>query len=774
MKNWHIHIKGMVQGVGFRPFVYWLAHEMNVNGTVMNTVNGVHIQVGSDMETAELFLEYLLKQAPPLAFITDYVLEPADPERFEDFRIIESTDEGIPNLLITPDVAMCPECRKELKDPANRRFNYPFITCTHCGPRFSIMQSLPYDRIRTTMDPFNMCTACEPEYNDPLDRRHFSQTNSCPDCRISLSYHKSGKTQPEPWNDEEIMDRIISDWKQGLVVAIKGIGGYLLTCDATNEKAIWNLRERKLRPGKPFALMYPDIETLEKDVWISGNARHELQHKSAPIVLMPMHKHPESGIKKDLINPGLERLGAMLPYTPLYEILMERFGKPVVATSGNLSGSPILYKDQTALRELARLADVIIPNDREIEIPQDDSVISFSDVTQDRIVLRRSRGMAPSYFQKEIDWPEKKILAMGADMKSVFSMLAHGNLYISQYLGDLDSFLSQLSFEATLKHFHRLVDFKPEVILADLHPNYHSSGLAEKIAKETEVPLVRVQHHIAHFCSVLAENNLMKSDRRILGVIWDGLGYGNDAAIWGGEFFTFRKRQFRRVFHLPYYDYLLGDKMSREPRLSALSLLKNRKECTELLKPRFSDQEWELYHRMLEKRDPIQTSSMGRLFDAVSALLLGIDKLDYQGEAAIKLEQEARHFFYTHNPEHRYTYIHGSPVHFTEQLFDGILRDLKKNKPRELIAARFHISLVDLILHIARTSKSTAIAFSGGVFQNALLVDLIRVLAHDHLQLYFHKRLSPNDESIAFGQMAYYIYSMEKEKNPFQIIEGVK
>jgi hydrogenase maturation protein HypF len=763
MPSFHLHYKGIVQGVGFRPFVLQKATQEGFAGWGKNTFDGVHIEIRGEETQVRKFHQEILAKPPVLARITHSSIQQIGEITSEKFSILNSEGSGKRDLLITPDVAVCTDCLKELNDPKNRRYHYPFITCTNCGPRFSIMHNLPYDRERTTMESFQMCERCEHEYHDPLQRRHFSQTNSCPDCRISLSCYKQHGERLD-LDQDGIFSQIIRDWKGGKIVAIKGIGGYLLTCDATNEKAIWTLRNRKLRPRKPFALMYPSIEILEKDAWISDKAKEELLSTAAPIVLLPMHKHLVSGLAVDLINPDLERMGAMLPYAPLYKLLLDRFGKPIIATSGNLSGSPIIYEDHLALRELDHIADTIVMNDRDIAIPQDDSVISFADVTQERIILRRSRGLAPTLIDPEIRLPSRQILAMGADLKSVFTILHEGNIYISQYMGDLDSFLSQMSFDHTLEHFQKLLDFQPEVLLMDKHPFYYSATKGKDLSEQWNIPSFGIQHHKAHFAAVLGEHHLLDEHEKVLGVIWDGMGFGEDEAIWGGEWFTYSQGKMERCYHLPYYSYLLNDKMSKEPRLSALSLLKDHPEKEKVLRNHFDSREWEWYNRILEERQHIQTSSMGRLFDAASCLLTGIDKMDFQGEAAMHLEQLARHYFYKHNPEHRLTYLKErfrDPAH---EILSGIIDDLKREKDPEFIAARFHISLVDMIFIVGRRMKISKMAFSGGVFQNALLVDLIKVLAKEDLQLYFHRELSPNDESIAFGQLMYYGMDQENIK----------
>ena len=775
MHTFHIHIRGQVQGVGFRPYVFRLAEEFLLRGTVCNASDGVHIEFTTHQIIAQDFYEKLLENAPVLSKITDSSIEIIENKFFDNFKIIQSNDGQKANLLLTPDFALCNDCRNELKDPLNHRFQYPFTTCINCGPRYSIIKKLPYDRDKTTMAPFKMCPICNSEYNDVHDRRYYSQTNSCATDGVQLQqFGASLKFAPS-------LDDIITAINNGKIIAIKGIGGYLLMCDATNADAIKTLRQRKHRPTKPFALMYPNMEMLEKDVILMNSFRamtlcvrevekEALQSLEAPIVLLNLKNEVSSEIKTDLIAPQLSQIGAVLPYTPLFELITEGVGKPLIATSGNMSGSPIIFKDDQAEKYLSEIADLVVSNNREIVVPQDDSVVKFTEYYGKQIVIRRSRGYAPTYLPKP-PRPQKGNLhvsspfgggggsgglALGAMLKSTFSWARQGNIYVSQYLGDLESFDTQESFEHTLNHFLSIFDDKPQHIIADKHPNYFSTQLGERLSKEWQIPLSKVQHHKAHFAAVMAENELLNTEEPVLGVIWDGTGLGDDGNIWGGEFFKYENRDYLRCYYFDYFPLILGDKMPREPRISALSLTYDVIGGDNFLSKKFSDTEGVLYRKMLTQEGVLQTSSVGRLFDGVASLLGLADKVSYEGEAAMLLEESAKQYFRGNGLNFSESYIsEGSSYHRipTKTLIQNIVFDLKKGKDRDLIAAKFHVSLVKIIKKVAHNVGCKKLAFSGGVFQNSLLVDLIIHHLDKEFELFFHHQLSPNDENISFGQL---------------------
>lgn len=743
-KQVHLHIQGQVQGVGFRPFVYRLALEIQLRGWVNNSSDGVHIEISGSDPQIELFCQRLLAEAPALSRITSFSRTVLPFQPYSEFQIVSSDDTTLPQLLLTPDFGLCSACRTELHQADNTRFAYPFITCTNCGPRYSIITGLPYDRPLTTMQGFTMCPACQAEYDDPLNRRYYSQTNSCNNCGIELQYYA---THYKTWEDNTTaLASCIAALQAGKIVAVKGIGGFLLLADATNANTLNLLRLRKNRPSKPFALLYPDLESLAADVMLSPLSAEALQSSVAPIVLLPVQPQPKSGVQLAAIAPGLRRLGVMLPYAPLLELISVALGRPLVATSGNLSHAPIAYTNEQASEQLNSIADGILLHNREIVVPQDDSVLAFTPVHQQKVVIRRSRGLAPTLLLPHFQ-PQNGLLAMGALLKSTFAFTHQNNLYLSQYLGDLEDFDTQQNYQLTLQHLLNTLQVKPTCILVDLHPEYASSHLGRKIAAETGLPVVPIQHHLAHFGAVLAEHDLLNQTEPVLGVIWDGVGLGDDGQIWGGEFFVYHQKQFQRKSHFAYFPYFMGDKMAREPRLSAFAILGP----DPVLESKFSATEWANYQVLWQKKHFVQTSSMGRIFDAVAALLGILDVQTYEGEAALRLEELAWTYWGAENPMPS-SYIFDAQIS-PQHLLLQIKTDLQAGLPKNLIAFKFHFSLIQLIQKIATAERVQRIAFSGGVWQNSLLVDLALSQLHD-FQFYFHQKVSPNDEGVALGQVA--------------------
>lgn len=762
LKNYHIHIEGVVQGVGFRPYVFRLAKKYEITGWVNNTNDGVHIQINADGKQSNAFYNELLNNPPLLAIITHSTIEEIEFTKYNEFVIVESSNNITPKLLITPDVAMCNDCYNELHNRNNRRFHYPFITCTNCGPRYSIIMKLPYDRLNTTMAKFKMCSVCDEEYNNPMERRHFSQTNSCPECAVEIQLYENKKLT----NCFNNLDYIIKQWQRGKIVAIKGIGGYLLTCDATNADAIARLRERKHRPKKPFALMYPNVASIKKDALISTTEEEELKSIHAPIVLLNTKANPEqlSAVAMNEINHGLSRLGIMLPYTPLYDLLLAKFGKPVIATSGNITDSTIIFKDKKAITELSEIADILLANNRNIVIPQDDSVVQFSQKHRQKVVLRRSRGKAPTYINACLKFPEEAVLATGSMLKSVFGLMNKKNLYISQYLGNTESYDAQLNYEHTFVHLQKLLSPDIKAVIVDKHPDYFSTRFGKSLNRKSKAVLYEVQHHKAHFWSVLGENNLLESQEKILGVIWDGTGLGDDGNIWGGEFFVYDKGKITRKHQIGTFDFILADKMVREPRIAALSMIRNFDNYELLLKPKFIDTEWKVYNKLFQKQSNLKCSSMGRLFDAVSSLLFGFDVHSFEAEASMQLENRASQYYYSHPVSQCSSYLEDFiPENIFTSLTKKVITDILNKTDKNLIAARFHVSLADYIAQVSQKFGFKHIAFSGGVFQNTLLLDIVQEKMKEGFNLYFQKEFSPNDEGVPFGQLMYYI--QQKKSN---------
>jgi len=756
MNTYHIHIQGIVQGVGFRPFVCRLAIDMNLNGCVCNGNDGVHIEFNANEVTADKFYNRIINNPPANAFITVHNINKITFKEYSGFKIRESDNQATPDILLTPDIAICNDCLKDITDKTNRRFGYAFTTCLNCGPRYSITHSLPYDRCNTTMQHLNMCLECGQEYQDIYNRRHYSQTNSCGNCAIPIHLYSS-QDKCISHQQDEIISMVIDELNKGKIIAVKGIGGYLLLCDATNATAIETLRQRKHRPAKPFALLYPDLETAAKNVVLSQIEIAALSHKTTPIVLCTIKKVCETYIQTQLIAPQLDKIGLMLPYTPLLYLIAKGVAKPLIATSANISGSPIIYNDEEALNLLFNVVDYVLTFDRDIVTPQDDSVILFTEKEQ-KIILRRSRGLAPNYFPNPFSLRNKKVLAMGGELKSAFALLDNKNLYISQFLGDQESFESQQSFTTTLNHLTDLLKVKPETILVDKHPGYFVSQKGKELATLYEAKLIQIQHHKAHFGAVLADNNLLHSKEKVLGIIWDGTGYGDDQQIWGGECLVYDNNQMQRVIHLDYFPQLLGDKMSLEPRIAALSLLTLVPEHLDFIKTHFKETEWRYYSKLKEQKSNLQTSSMGRLLDGIASILNIRQVCSYEGEAPMLLETLARTC--TDKQQEYYTLpIINSCIKWQEMIKE-IIQDITNNKPANTIASKVFNSLVHCIELISEHTGINHIAFSGGVFQNALLVDTIIEKMEGRKQLYFHQQLSPNDECIGLGQIACYELSL--------------
>ena len=754
MRTLRLNISGRVQGVGFRPFIYRLARSMGITGQVSNQGGGVQIMFNADDATASTFLNRVIEEAPAVACINEYDLKAVKPLAFQEFTIVPSEPGSNDKLLVSPDFATCDDCYRELFNPESRFYRYPFTGCTHCGSRYSITYAYPYDRADTVLKNFPLCRQCEEEYRDPENRRYHTQNHSCASCGFSLSLDGSNT----PQSAENATNQTAKWLAEGKIVAVKGVGGYLLVCDATNEQAVKELRLRKKRPRKPFALLYASLEQVKQDTQVTEQEEKALVQLSRPVVLLPVKDNPSSGLNPQSIAPNLHTLGVMLPSAPLLDLLSVQFGKPLVATSGNMSGSSIIYNDHEAFRHLP--ADHFLSHNREILVPQDDSVERY--VNSERIMIRRSRGYAPSLTQpvpKGLADINYGVVAMGGELKSSIAILANNQVYTSQYLGNLQSFSSCESYRKVLQHLLQLLSVDPTVVLVDAHPDYFSSQYGSELAEQEQRWLQAVPHHEAHFLSVLAENQLLNQTGKVLGVVWDGTGLGADRHAWGGEFFIYDNRQITRSAHYSYYPYLLGNKMAAEPRIAALVLASQHK----TLAPFFSEQEWRTYRVLLNKftgntANGYYTTSVGRLFDAVSAVLGLCLYNTYEGEAAMVLEQAARAYQGGQQPSAIKTLPVGnllSPYEITR----AVIRQKEYLSVQE-IAWQFHCTLVAAIQQQVKENAVHQVAFSGGVFQNALLVELIQRYVPG--KLYFHQDLPPNDECISYGQLVW--YALQKKK----------
>lgn len=749
--------------------VYQLATTMQLNGWVKNDSDGVQICFNASAPIADSFFEKLKEQAPAQSKIISATLVKVKNSPFTDFRIIiDETNRKGRQVLITPDTALCTTCKSELDDPVNRRYRYPFITCTQCGPRYSIVTSLPYDRSHTAMQPFQMCNTCKKEYDHAADRRFYSQTNSCAECGIELRLYRDESTAL-PYAPEAILLQIKKYLGEGKIIALKGVGGYLLLCDANKSETIELLRSRKHRLAKPFAILYKSLPSVAADFKLNEQEKILLESDAAPIVLLQPKPAALDHLSAKTIAPGLHRLGIMLPSGPLLHVVANDFGKPLVATSANISGSPIIHKDELALTILSDIADYVVSYNREIIVPQDDSVATISSHSKHPIILRRARGFAPSYISYQPK-NKKTILTTGALLKSSFALSINGNVFVSQFLGSTESYESQQMYKDTLHHLLTVYAAKPDLIITDLHPGYFSHQYAIELAEKYGTKLMFIQHHEAHFAAVLAENNLISSTQPVLGVVWDGAGLGSDGNIWGGEFFKYQDNEMLRCYHFDYFPVIAGDKMAREPRISALCATHESWPPSDKLKEKFSAAEWHNYQALLDTTT-LSSSSAGRLFDAVASLLNLCDKQSYEGQAAMYLQALAEDYVAVNGFVMEESYFREGAHYYripTASLMQAIIIDIKKGRKKDYIAAKFHYSLVCLVDIVAKNIQVEKICFSGGVFQNSLLVDWIQAACSETYELYFHKNVSPNDENISFGQLVYVDNEIRTSQNMIQ------
>ncbi len=743
-----IQISGRVQGVGFRPFVFLLANKYGLKGIVTNNQEGVLIEINCAKEKAVLFMQDLKQNPPPLAIIQSATLEETDPKEYQSFTIIPTSDNAQINLPLTPDFSICNECKSELTDVKNRRYNYPFISCVNCGARYAVTKKFPFERENTSIADFEMCELCQEEYTNPKDRRFHSQTNSCGSCGISLFIYDNNGNRLHIANDE-IIESIASYIRQGNIIAIKNTSGYLLCCDATNAQVVQKLRAKKHRPNKPFAVMYPRLEILKQDLTISKEEGEEITSNISPIVIVSS-KGYHGDIALDEIAPNLNQIGVMLPYSGLMHLITDALSFPIVATSGNISGSPIISDIETAQEKLSEVADYFLHHDLDIVNPQDDSVVKISPETKQKIVFRRSRGLAPNYLDYT-SANEFKILAMGSHLKNTISFTPNRHLYVSQYLGNLDSYEVGERYEKTITQYLDFFDTKPEVILVDQHQAYQSAQIGERLAEKFNAKTYAIQHHKAHFASVLGEHKLLASKEKILGVIWDGTGLGDDDMIWGGEFFAYENNEINRLTHFDYSDWLLGDKMAKEPRLSLLSL--STPEMENIVKPKFTSTEWNIYQKKRQS-NTLKTSSIGRLFDAVASLLGLIDVNTYEGEAAILLENCIEEIDFDNLQDYLEDESYNTIP--SQLIIEKITIAKNSDTTNSQLAANFIYTLACTIIEVAKKHHIKTIAMSGGVFQNATLIDMILRLSKSEFVCKFNTTLPPNDENISFGQLMYY------------------
>jgi hydrogenase maturation protein HypF len=759
-------IRGAVQGVGFRPFIYRLATELGLYGWVINSSAGVWIEVEGGRARLEEFLLRVEREKPAISFIQSLESSYADPAGYTEFEIRKSDGSEAKSALVLPDIATCAECAAEIFDPTNRRFGYPFTNCTNCGPRYTIIESLPYDRPRTTMRKFTMCAECAREYGDPANRRFHAQPNACPVCGPQLElWTMAGEVTARR---EAALEAAAKSIAGGKIVGVKGLGGFHLICDARSEAAVMELRRRKHREEKPFALMFPSMEAVREECEISPLEERLLRSPESPIVLLM--RRERAAELSGAVAPGNPMLGAMLPYTPLHHLLTRRLGFAVVATSGNLSDEPICTDEHEALERLRGIADLLLVHDRPILRHVDDSIVRV--MAGREMVMRRARGFAPLPVMVDHELPA--LLGVGAQQKNAVALAVGRQVFLSQHIGDLETAESGAAFERVIASLESLYESRPETIACDLHPNYLATEYAQRLSTHP----VGVQHHYAHVLACMAENDLKPP---VLGVAWDGSGYGPDGTVWGGEFLKIDECGYTRAARLRCFRLPGSERAVREPRRCGLSLLHEAlgeqalgNEALPAVEA-FPAGERRIVTAMLRQGlNSPWTSSMGRLFDAVASLIGVRQFARHEGQAAMELEwlaardtsDESYDFELTECPtlaaKNAANPSTGSGQAMGHQavreldwapMVRAIVAEHGSGVTPERIARRFHNSLAEMIACVA-VNCGLPVALSGGCFQNRLLTELtIARLEREGIRVYWHQRVPPNDGGIALGQV---------------------
>jgi hydrogenase maturation protein HypF len=773
IKSASISVRGVVQGVGFRPFVYGLAVKHNLKGWVYNTSEDVRIEVEGEAEDVGQFERELETKAPPLAHIEAITIKHHPPRGHKNFEIRHSQAQEGKYQLISPDVATCQACLGELLNPEDRRYGYPFTNCTNCGPRFTIIEDMPYDRPQTTMRYFQMCPQCQAEYDNPLDRRFHAQPNACPKCgpRVELVDNKGNLVTPIESGSNPIAaaSQLL---KEGKIVAIKGLGGFLLACDATNNIAVKTLRQRKKRSSKPFAVMVTTVDEAKRHCYVSSEEENLLTSPQSPIVLL-MWKEGSSVSRE--VAPNLRFLGIMLPYTPLHHILLRDIGRPLVMTSGNLSEEPIARDNDEALRRLSGIADYFLIHNRDIYSRYDDSVAIVERGTSQ--LIRRARSYAP--YPIRLSFEAKQVLGCGAEEKNTFCLTKDNYAFLSQHIGDMENMETLEHFNSTISVYKRLFHIEPEIIAHDLHPDYLATKYAQELG-ESGMKLIPVQHHHAHIASCMADNGL---ESPVIGVAFDGTGMGADGNIWGGEFLVADYRNFRRVGHLEYMPLPGGAAAIKRPYRTAigyiLTLLGENALNHDLpVMKEADDIEIEIIKRQIERKINLPlTSSIGRLFDAISALLGIRGEIDYEGQAAVELEMAALASYgkepssviarsvsdeaiSANNESYPFHIIEDAEIRIVhlKDLLSAVIEDLHQGIPKGRISVKFHNTVARMINEmchlIADETGITQVALSGGVFQNRLLLmKAVTLLESSGFQVFTHRQVPCNDGGISLGQV---------------------
>jgi len=762
-----IRIRGLVQGVGFRPFVWHLATQLGITGTVCNDSEGVLIHARGDSAVLETFQQQIMAQAPPLARIDSMQCSALQVSPSPTtFTISASRDGGRATAAVTPDAATCPHCLTDILTPSARHYDYPFTSCTYCGPRLSIVHAIPYDRANTSMAPFRMCAACQAEYDDPSHRRFHAQTDACPACGPQLWLEDSSGSSLPLTSSAQIISKAAALLQAGHILAIKGVGGIHLAVDAGSNSAVNRLRALKLRYDKPFALMATDIETIARHAVIGKSEAQLLASTAAPIVLL--ERNPVGEQLPEAVAPGQSRLGFMLPYSPLHTLLMRHLKRPIVLTSGNRSHEPQCIDNDDARHRLTGIADYFLLHNRDIINRLDDSVTVV--MAGKPRLLRRARGYAPApvlLHESFADAPA--VLAMGGELKNTFCQLVDGQAVVSQHLGDLEHAETHADYRQTLDLYAQMFDFKPEAIAVDMHPDYFSTRHGQQMADASGLPLLAVQHHHAHIAAVLAEHRMPIDSTPVLGIALDGLGFGDDGTLWGGEFLLADYTCYKRLGCFQPLPMPGGTQAIREPwrntfaHLHALGRADIEADFSDLDIVRFlSGKPLHLLHSMIEKKlnTPL-SSSCGRLFDAVAAAL-GIcrERASYEGQAAIELECLAQTAFSGERSAYPYrleTAAESIARIYWQPMWLALLNDLQKGTDRAIIAARFHLTVSaavsTLAAQLCHQNGLQTVVLCGGAFQNRLLLEAVSsALRNSGYQVLIAKQVPINDGGLALGQ----------------------
>ncbi len=760
-----VNVRGVVQGVGFRPAAHRLALQMGLAGWVTNTSDGAMVEVeGADSHVHE-YVDLLASNLPSQAIIGAMTARKVPATGEDEFRILPSIEHGARDLAVPPDLAPCDACQREQRDPTDRRFDYPFIACSFCGPRYSVLTGIPYDRMRTTLADFPLCAPCLREYEDPADRRYHAESTACPACgpRIAL-VNARGQTIGDAGSALHDAADLL---RRGGILAVKALGGFQLWVDARDRMSVERLRERKHRPHKPLAVLFASLDAVRACCEVSDQAAALLVSPQSPIVILP--RRSEAGLAA-AVAPGNPTIGAMLPSTPLHSLMTSLLQFPVIATSGNRSEEPLATDNQEALRRLAGIADLFLIHDRPIARPIDDSVMRLSDTGP--VILRRARGYVPTTLPLAESVRGRgavpPILAIGGHLKNTVGFCDGERVILSQHLGDLSTAEAIRGFRQAVRDLSLLLEKRPACIACDLHPEYYSSAFAAEMAREWRLPLLKVQHHHAHVASCMAEHGLTG---RVLGVVWDGSGYGPDGTLWGGEFLLADYGVWERRAHLLPFRLPGGEHAVRDPRRAALSLLLRTFGDDALATARRLWPEWDrepsLLCTMIDRgvHTPT-TSSMGRLFDAVASLTGLSGSSTFEGQAAMAVEFAAGRFAATmrdpdtdltecYNLPLRVAMWPGSPIVVDwRPLVQGVLADLERGRQPDRIAYGFHVALANLVSRVAVEAGVARVVLTGGCFQNMLLTRLTRQrLSAAGFEVYTHAHIPPNDGGLALGQV---------------------